>query len=77
MLVPAFSNLKKFNSLRIPLPESEIRHAWYRFYVYIEPEYISEHWTRERIINEKKPLNLLMYFSIRLTGLRITNVLNH
>lgn len=46
------SNLRKFNSLRIPMPESKIRHAWYRFYVYIKPEYISENWTRERIINE-------------------------
>lgn len=50
------SNLRKFNSLRIPLPTSEIRHAWYRFYVYLKPKYISEDWSRERIINEIKKL---------------------
>ena len=45
-------NLSKFNSLRIPLPSSELRHAWYRFYVYLKPKYISENWSRDRIINE-------------------------
>ena len=46
------SALKKVKSLRIPLPTNNIKHAWYRFYVYLKKEYLKSEWNRERIIYE-------------------------
>ena len=50
--------LQKFNSLRIPIPNKNIRHAWYRLYVYLKVDYLNSEWDRNRIIHE---INLLGY----------------
>ena len=52
------SRLKQFSSLRIPIPSSNIKHAWYRLYVYLKNNYVSSEWNRDRIIHE---INLLGY----------------
>lgn len=36
--------------LRVPLPESESRHVFYRFHAYVRPETLAEGWTRDRIL---------------------------
>lgn len=38
--------------LRAPLLPSDIQHAAYKCYIYVEPEKIKEGWTRDRIIRE-------------------------
>ncbi len=45
-------NLKDLDVLRIPRPKENITHAWYKFYVYLKPNYLDSSWTRERIIEE-------------------------
>jgi len=37
---------------RIPTIPSNIRHAWYKFYVYLRLELLSSAWSRERVIYE-------------------------
>ena len=40
--------------LRIPIPPNNIKHVWYKFYAYLNPKYLSDGWTRNRIIEEIK-----------------------
>ncbi len=44
--------LKDIKCLRIPFPKKNLKHAWYKFYVYIKPEYLSSSWSRDRIVSE-------------------------
>ncbi len=44
--------LKELKSLRVPLPKKNIRHAWYKFYFYIDKKYLKTSWSRNRIIQE-------------------------
>jgi dTDP-4-amino-4,6-dideoxygalactose transaminase len=37
---------------RIPLPSSNEEHAWYKFIVFIRPEYLVHGWDRQRLMNE-------------------------
>ena len=37
--------------LRVPVPERTIGHAYYKFYVYVEPERLKEDWSRDRIVD--------------------------
>jgi dTDP-4-amino-4,6-dideoxygalactose transaminase len=36
--------------LRVPVPDEGIGHAWYKFYVYVEPERLKDGWSRDRIM---------------------------
>lgn len=47
-----FDSLKEFPSLRIPYPTSEITHAWYRFYAYVDNTKLNFGWDRNRLIYE-------------------------
>ncbi len=38
--------------LRVPIIEDRSRHAWYRCYLFVEPEALRPGWTRDRIMNE-------------------------
>tara|TARA_B100000886_G_scaffold169383_1_gene115985 strand:- start:12420 stop:13589 length:1170 start_codon:yes stop_codon:yes gene_type:complete len=38
--------------LRIPLPEKNFKHGWYKFYCYLNFDYLKENWNREKIISE-------------------------
>ena len=44
--------LDNLSILRIPKVSSTIKHAWYKFYCYLNTEELSSEWTRDRIINE-------------------------
>lgn len=39
-------------AVRAPLPEAGLRHAWYRFYAYVDPAALAEGWDRDRIVAE-------------------------
>jgi dTDP-4-amino-4,6-dideoxygalactose transaminase len=39
-------------ALRIPVPPAHIRHAYYKFYAFLEPSALREGWNRERIVSE-------------------------
>ena len=38
--------------LRIPIPPKNVKHVWYKFYSYINNDYLSSGWTRQRILSE-------------------------
>ncbi len=46
--------LSLLSNIRIPLPASIYRHAWYKFYVYLKINALKENWSRNRIIEEIK-----------------------
>ena len=50
------SYLSEINSVRLPLPNKNIKSAWYKFYCYIVPEALKDGWSRDRIIQEIKNL---------------------
>jgi dTDP-4-amino-4,6-dideoxygalactose transaminase len=39
-------------ALRVPVVPSDVQHAFYKFYVFVEPEKLAAGWTRDRIIEE-------------------------
>ncbi len=46
---------EKFNDLeilRIPFPNENMKHAWYKFYVYLKKDLLAEDWSRQRILSE-------------------------
>lgn len=44
--------LSKCNLLRIPIPPSNITHAWYKYYCYLNLDQMKSDWSRDRIIRE-------------------------
>lgn len=44
--------LSACKAARIPLPASDIEHAWYKFYVFVRPELLKADWSRDRIMAE-------------------------
>jgi dTDP-4-amino-4,6-dideoxygalactose transaminase len=40
------------SGLRVPTVPEDIEHAWYKCYVFIEPEKLSGEWDRDRVIEE-------------------------
>ena len=44
--------LRAVKNLRIPVPPAHIRHAYYKFYAFLEPCSLREGWSRERIVAE-------------------------
>lgn len=41
-----------FAAVRLPVVPTDVEHAFYRYYVFVEPDKLSEGWTRDRIANE-------------------------
>jgi len=39
-------------AVRIPRTPQTIRHAWYKFYAFVNPEVLSDGWSRQRILEE-------------------------
>ncbi|WP_197325745.1 DegT/DnrJ/EryC1/StrS family aminotransferase [Ralstonia solanacearum] len=39
-------------SVRVPRPSSDITHAWYKFYAFVDPQQLAPGWTRDRILAE-------------------------
>jgi dTDP-4-amino-4,6-dideoxygalactose transaminase len=48
ILTEAFSNIQ---GLRITCPPENIRHSYYKYYVFVRPERLKEGWDRDRIMN--------------------------
>jgi dTDP-4-amino-4,6-dideoxygalactose transaminase len=44
--------LCKYQSMRVPVPPSDIKHAYYRLYAFVETKYLKYDWNRDRIMNE-------------------------
>ena len=44
--------LGRFRSVRVPVPEPDITHAYYRLYAFAVPEHLAEGWNRDRIMQE-------------------------
>ena len=44
--------LKDVSSVRVPLPEDHVTHAWYKFYAFVQPEALADGWSRDRILSE-------------------------
>jgi dTDP-4-amino-4,6-dideoxygalactose transaminase len=44
--------LQHYRSVRVPVPPSEIKHAYYRLYAFVVPEYLADDWDRDRIMQE-------------------------
>ena len=47
--VEAFAGLE---ALRVPLPPTDMEHAWYKFYAYVRPELLKAGCSRDRLIAE-------------------------
>ncbi len=43
--------LKDVPLVRIPQPPEDVKHAWYKFYVYLDQNKLKNNWNREKIIN--------------------------
>jgi dTDP-4-amino-4,6-dideoxygalactose transaminase len=43
---------REFAALRVPVVPGDVQHAFYKFYVFVEPEKLAAGWTRDRIIEE-------------------------
>jgi dTDP-4-amino-4,6-dideoxygalactose transaminase len=44
--------LREIDALRVPLPGSHIKHAYYKFYAFLDTARLKSTWTRDRIIAE-------------------------
>jgi dTDP-4-amino-4,6-dideoxygalactose transaminase len=44
------ARLGKIRGLRVPLPDGDVVHAWYKFYAFIEPDLLKPGWDQIRII---------------------------
>ena len=42
----------KLDLVRVPLPASDLRHAWYKFYAYVRPDALKSGWSRDRLMAE-------------------------
>lgn len=45
-------HLSSLDGVRCPTPEAGLRHAWYRFYCFVEPDRLRDGWGRDRIMHE-------------------------
>jgi len=43
---------REFAELRIPVVPSDVQHAFYKFYAFVEPDKLAGGWSRDRIIDE-------------------------
>jgi dTDP-4-amino-4,6-dideoxygalactose transaminase len=43
---------REFAALRVPAVPPDVQHAFYKFYVFVEPDNLADGWTRDRIIEE-------------------------
>jgi dTDP-4-amino-4,6-dideoxygalactose transaminase len=50
--------LSRFGSVRVPVPGDDIRHAYYRLYAFVQPEYLNSGWSRDRIMGEINALGI-------------------
>jgi dTDP-4-amino-4,6-dideoxygalactose transaminase len=46
------AGLGDLSGLRVPVPNKQIKHAYYKFYAFLHAERLKSNWTRDRIIAE-------------------------
>ena len=46
------ASLKDIKCIRIPEPDSNIEHSYYKYYIMVRPEMLKEGWNRDRIMTE-------------------------
>lgn len=51
-LLSAFQPFIDQGLVRVPLPASHIEHAYYKFYVFVEPQVLQSSWSRDQILAE-------------------------
>ena len=49
---------EKFDSIRVPLVPNNIKHAYYRFYIFLKVEKLKKSWTRNKIIKKINDLGV-------------------
>ncbi len=47
-----YEGLSQVSALRVPMPDPHIKHAYYKFYAFVDPARLKSDWTRDRIIAE-------------------------
>ena len=57
-----YEYIKDISCIRIPLPNKDKTHAWYKFYVYLKLSNLKSEWNRDRIIQELSNYNLPSYY---------------
>lgn len=45
------NRLSKHEALRVTIPDSDFYHSYYKYYVFVRPERLSEGWDRDRVMN--------------------------
>jgi len=53
-----FVRLSGTRGLRLPVPSEEISHAYYKFYIFVEPAELGDGWSRNRILSELGKTNI-------------------
>ena len=56
-----FSELSRLSVVRIPFPNENVIHAWYKFYCFINENTLSSSWNRNKIIEEINALGFPAY----------------
>lgn len=46
-----YDTLKSCEILRLPVPPSNVEHAYYKFYAFVDPDKLKPDWTRDRILD--------------------------
>jgi len=44
------ARLSALPSLRVPMPPAHVEHAYYKFYAFLRPEWLSPGWSRDRVV---------------------------
>jgi dTDP-4-amino-4,6-dideoxygalactose transaminase len=47
-----YEGFSTIGALRVPMPDEHIRHAYYKFYAFLDPARLKSSWTRDRIVAE-------------------------
>lgn len=45
------NRLSKHEALRVTIPDSDFYHSYYKYYMFVRPERLSEGWDRDRVMN--------------------------
>lgn len=53
-----FDACRKFSGLRVPAIPENLTHAFYKCYVFVEPENLAPEWDRDRVMNEISALGV-------------------
>lgn len=43
---------RRYSAMRVPVVSHDIIHAWYKLYVFVQPDFLAEGWDRDRISDE-------------------------